>query len=368
MAEKKSMADIWKAMNKEFGEEGLFVGNLEPNTYEDVLHTGSYALDDALGIGGFPRGSIIHLAGAQSSGKTMLALSTIAQCHREDPEAWALFVDAEYTFDAAWATSLGCDVSRIMVYKENRGVQIFERLVGQSDPKKPGIKKKQGVLDLEAESGGTGLKLIVLDSIACIQPPMEETSEVGKANMALLARFLPPELRRITPLLAKTKVSLIGINQIRDTMAMYGDPTSSPGGRALSHANSVMVNFAKINGADSKIERNGEQVGHHVKARIDKNKKSTPFKVAEFAIEYTKGIVNQNEELRQLGCKYGLIERPNNRTYIYAGQTYTSKDLMNEALIDKDVQNKIWEEICAAKQNGTEHTIESTEETDEDNN
>lgn len=352
MAEKKSMADIWEQMEKQHGAEGLFVGNLEPTSYEDVLHTGSYALDDALGIGGFPKGSIIHLAGAQSSGKTLLALSTIAQCHKEDPNAWAMFVDAEFTFDAAWAASLGCDVNRIMVYKENRGVQIFERLVGQSDPKKPGVKRKKGILDLEIENGGTGLKLIVLDSIACVQPPLEEASEVGKANMALLARFLPPELRRITPLLATSKVSLIAINQIRDTMAMYGDPTSSPGGRALSHANSVMVNFAKINGKDSIIERDGEQVGHHVKARIDKNKKSSPFKVAQFAIEYTKGIVNQNEELRDLGSKYGIIARPNNRTYEFEGEKYIGKEKMADALIDESKQKEVWEKILDAKRNG----------------
>jgi recombination protein RecA len=191
---------------------------------------------------------------------------------------------------------------------------------------------------------------------------MEETSEVGKANMALLARFLPPELRRITPMLAASKVTLIAINQIRDTMAMYGDPTSSPGGRALAHANNVMVNFAKINGADSKIERNGEQVGHHVKARIEKNKKAAPFKVAEFAIEYVKGVVDTGEELRVLGAKYGVIQRPNNVTYTYQGQTYRGKEAMAAALTDPEVQASIWAEIREARMNGKEAATEVAEE------
>lgn len=363
MSERKSMSDIFKQIEKQHGSADLFVGNTESVIEDDVLSTGSYALDDALGIGGFPRAGIIHLAGAQSSGKTMLALSTIAQWQKKDPSHWAVFIDAEYTFDPKWATSLGCDVDRIMVYRENRGAQVFEFLVGQPDPKKTGQKKKKGLLDLEIENGGTGLGIIALDSIACLQPPLEEASEVGKANMALLARFLPPELRRLTPLLAQTKISLIAINQIRDTMAMYGDPTSSPGGRALAHANMVMVNFGRITGQDSKIEVNGEQIGHHVRARVEKNKRSAPFKVAEFAIEYTKGVVNHENELRILGCKYGIISKPNNKTYIYNGVSYNGKGAMSLALQSPDIQHEIWEKIKEAKKTWTGNTNDGDETT-----
>jgi recombination protein RecA len=351
----KSMADIWKQMEKQHGSEGLSIGSDEKTELCEVVSTGSYALDDALGIFGVPRGHIVQFAGFQSSGKTMMALSTIAQCQKEDPNAWCLYIDAEYTFDAAWASKLGVDTERLMIYKENNGTKIFERLVGQSS-KTPGKKSKLGLLDMELEQGGTGLKIIVLDSVAAVQPPVEEMAQTGGQSMAAMARFLPPELRRITPLLAATNVALICINQLREKPGvMYGDPTVSPGGSALKFACSQMINLAKINSAESKIERNEEQVGHLVRCRIDKNKTSSPFKVAEVAIEYTKGVVRRGVELRDLGCKYGVIKRPNNRTYEYDGQSFNGKDAMSDYLEDETIQHKIWPEIQAAKK----HMIES---------
>ena len=264
----KSMNDIMKQIEKHHGDEDLFIGSDSTATYSDVVSTGSYVLDDALGIWGVPRGHIVQYAGFQSSGKTLLSFTTIAEWQKQDPKNWAMFVDAEFTYDGDWARSLGVDTDRLFVYRENKGAKIFDRLVGipgKPDNKGQVKKVKPGILDLELENGGTGLGIIVLDSIAAMQVPMEESSKAGKANIALVARFLPPELRKLTPMLSQTGVCFIAINQLRyKPDVMYGDPTDSPGGTALKFACSQMVNLGIINSKDSRIEEGDVRVGHHI--------------------------------------------------------------------------------------------------------
>lgn len=343
----KSMEDIWKAITKQHGDEGLFHGNDDMTTFVDVISTGSYGLDDALGIWGLPRGRVIQFAGAESSGKTFMSLIAIAEYQRTNPTGWALFIDAEYTWDSEWAASLGVDLDRVMVYRENSAVKIFERLVGRM---KKGKKEKQGILDLELESP-TGLGIIVLDSIAFLQPPIEENSEMEKQNISPLARFLPVALRRLTPALSDTGVTFIGINQIRvDPSVMYGNPEGSPGGKALKHACSVMLNFAAINKEECRIyDENKERIGHKVRVKVGKNKLAPPFRQAEVAILYTEGVTDKNVELRDLGGKYGVLERPNNKTWIFDGEKYGGKDAMASALLDPDVQKDVFERVKVAK-------------------
>lgn len=355
MSGKKSMADIWKQMEKQHGDEGLFAGSDSMTTYSDSISTGSYELDDALGIWGVPRGHIVQYAGFQSSGKTLLSFTTIAEWQKKDPKNWAMFIDAEFTYDGDWARSLGVDTDRLYVYRENKGSKIFDRLVGvptKADNKGQVKKSKPGILDLEIEHGGTGLGVIVLDSVAAIQVPMEEASKAGKANIALVARFLPPELRKLTPMLTETGVTFIAINQLRyKPDVMYGDPTDSPGGTALKFACAQMINLGIINSKDSRIEEDGQRVGHHIRAKVEKNKKAKPYGVAEFAIKYTEGIVNRNVEVRDLGARYGIIDRPNNKTWELDGVKYNGKDAIAEALLDKELQDSVMERVREAKAN-----------------
>lgn len=362
---KKTMTDIWKEMTKQHGEEGLHMGSSDMTTFTNVISTGSHSLDDALGIWGLPTGRIIQFAGQESSGKTYMSLIAIAEYQRRNPEGWAMFIDAEFSFDATWAAALGVDLERLMVYKENSGVNIFERLIGQVS-KTSSKKSKLGVLDYEQEHS-TGLGVIVLDSIAGMLPPQEETSEVGKQNMALMARFLPPELRKLTPLLSKTGVTFIAINQLRvDPGVMYGNPESSPGGRALKHNCSMMLNFARIRAKDSGLfDESGEQIGHHVRVRVDKNKLAPPFRTAEIAITYTSGLTEQNIELRDLGAKYGVIERPNNKTWVLDGVKYNGKDMIASALLDEELQASVLERVKSAKMSGKVVSIEEVEEVKE---
>lgn len=370
MAEKKSMADVWKAMQKIHGEEGLFSGNSDLLAIKDVISTGSFAVDDALDIGGIPKGDIIQYAGFESSGKTMLSLATIAECQKKDPKSWALFIDCEYTLDKNWVKNLGVDLDRLFVYKENNGVKIFERLVGQPS-KTSGKKSKLGILDLEIENGGSGLNLIVIDSIAAMQPPVEELANIETQTMAAMARFLPSQLRRLTPLLSATGVSLICINQLRERPGVvWGDPTLSSGGHALKYACSAMIHLNKLNGADSKIEKNGELIGSKVRCRIDKNKLGKPYRTADFSIEFTKGIINKHEELRDLGVKYGLIKRPNNRTYEFEGVKYNGKEEIANLFLEEEKQKEMWGKIVEAKKNFIlTETVENIEENEnsEDN-
>jgi len=346
------MLEIWKQLEKQHGDEGLFVGSDDGVAAVESIPTGSFVLDDALGIWGVPRGHIVQYAGFQSSGKTLLSLTTIAEWQKKDPRNWAMFIDAEFSYDQNWARMLGVDTDRLFVYKENDGTKIFERLVGL--PKKDGEgKQKKGILDIEIEMGGTGLGIIVLDSVAAVQPPIEQNNAVNQQDMAPMARFLPKVLRRLTPLLSETGVTLIAINQIRmKPGVMYGNPEDSPGGTALKFACAQMVNFAKIGAKDSAIlDSAGEQTGHHIRARIDKNKKAPPHRQAEFAIEYLKGIVAKNEEVKELGVRYGVIARPNNKTYELDGVKYNGKDAIADALLDPTLQESVMLRVKDAKAN-----------------
>jgi len=354
MSKKKTMADVWKELEKQHGDEGLFVGNSNMTTYSEAISSGSYALDDALGIWGFPKGHLVQFAGFEQSGKTLLSLTTIAEWQKQNPDNWAMFIDAELSFESAWAESLGVDTSRLMVYRENKASKIIERLTGV--PGKPNkstgeVKKvKPGVLDIELETGGTGLGVIVLDSVPSMIVPMEESSRPGKANIALMARFLPPELKKLSPLLTQTGVLFIAINQLRFRPdVMYGDPTSSPGGQALKHVCSQMVNLGMINSKDSRIEEDNEQVGHHIRAKVQKNKKAPPFRGAEIAIKYLEGVVDKNVEARDVGARYGIIERPNNKTWILDDIKYSGKDAIAEALMDENLQLSVIERAKEAK-------------------
>lgn len=347
----KSMADIWKELQKQHGSEGLFHGNDDMVTFTDVISSGSYLLDDALGIWGLPRGRIIQFAGQESSGKTYMSLIAIAEYQKANPNGWAMFIDAEYTFDREWAEKLGVDLNRLIVYRENNATKIFERLVGQPSKTNP-VKSKLGVLDLEIKNP-SGLGIIVLDSLASMIPPAEETSEVGKMNMALMARFLPAEVRKLTPMLSKSGVTFIVINQVRLTPGiMYGNPETTPGGKTFKHHCSMMLNFARIAAKNSIIEsEDGDRIGHHVRVRIDKNKLAPPFRVAEIAITYNSGITEHNIELRALGAKYGVIERPNNKVWILDNEKYNGKDAIAEVLLDKELQCSVLKKIKEAKLN-----------------
>ena len=376
MSKKLSMSEAQKEMLKFFGEDTVFFdGNIASVGTVDIIPTGSHLLDEAIGVGGFPRGRIIQLAGKESSGKTMLALSCIRNYLNQNPENTALFFDAEYTYDPEWAESLGVDTARVMVIKTNDAKKIFDGLIGINNPNSKN-KKMKGILDYVCEGEDPRFKnlgVIVLDSIAVLNTPMEKDSEAGKQNIASVARFLSSELKKLTPEVAKANVCFIGINQVRVNVGqMWGDPTSSPGGKALKHACSLMVNMAPISSSESYIYNSeGSRIGHKVRAKIGKNKVGSPFKEAEYSIEYLRGITNLIEEVFLLGINYNLIERPNNRSYIIGSEKIVGKDSALKYLEEnEDICNSIIEQVKNVylnKVSQEENKVKDEDEGEDDN-
>ncbi len=345
-AEEKLMSETeaWKQLEELFGSDSVVRPDEVIKT--DIIRSTTPALDRALGVGGWPRGRLIQLAGAPSSGKTLLALLAIAEWQSEHPDNCAAFLDAEFTYSAEWAAKFGVDNDRIYLIKSNEAAKIFGGLVGRV--KKNAVTGKltkiPGLFDM-ISSGQTisythpetkkkvnlncgRMGVIVLDSIANLQVPQEVEAEVGKSLMAAVARFLTVELKKLTPGIAKANVAMIGINQVRvNPGQMFGNPEDTPGGKALKHACSIMVEVGPMSGADNLIlDSREEKQGHKIRAKITKNKLAAPFKVAEFFVDFRSGVVRKGEELLELGVKLAMFERPNNRSYIINGEKLSSRD------------------------------------------
>ena len=237
---------------------------------------------------------------------------------------------------------------------------------------KKASKNMKGILDYVIEGTDPKFKnlgLVVLDSIAVLNTPLEVAAAIGKANMAPIPRFLSTELKKLTPILAKSNVAFIGINQVRVNLGqMFGDPTSSPGGKALKHACSLMINMAPILSSDSQItDENGNRIGHRVRAKIGKNKVGTPFKTAEYSIEYLKGITSAEQEVFDLGLKYGVIERPSSQFYIVSGEKIRGRDAaISSFSLNKNLVSDTLEEVMRLYLGGSKSTADNSDK-DNDN-
>ena len=357
------LMDAMKELNKNFGGAGLFSGNDEGIEPVDAISSGSLSVDDILGIGGYPRGRMVQFAGKESSGKTFQSIMVIKEWQKKHPKNWALFIDAEYTYDEGWFESLGVDTSRLMVFKESSGTKIWNFLCGT--PKQNKITKKvtttpgllQNIIDArDGDDENDPMRycgVIVLDSIAQVVPPVEEASMIGKQNMAPMARFLSDALRRLTPLVGKANVLFISTNHIHINIGqMYGDPETTSGGRAWKHACSVMVNFAaQIQQKNLIYDDNEEVVGHKVKIKVQKNKCAPPNKECEFDIKYVDGIVNQYLEIGELAIKYNVVERPSSVMYEFGDKKWKGRDNFLETLeTEEELQKELLEKIIEAQE------------------
>lgn len=349
----KKNSDGEKGLMSLFGEDALFLdGDIGSVGTYDVIRTGSPSLDYALGIGGIPRGRIIQLAGKESSGKTLISLLCMKTWLNEHPENTVMFIDAEFTYDPRWAKDLGVDTSRVVVVKTNDAKKIFEGLVGRmkvNQTTKKSSKDVKGVLDLVLEGEDPRFKrlgLIVLDSVAAMQTPMEADAIVGKQNMAPMSRFLTTELKKLTPALAEANVAMIFINQIRENP---GDPSGSimtSGGHALKHACSVMINVNPMGGADNIVlDDNEQKIGHKAKAKVAKNKVGPPYRESVYTIKYTEGLIERETELLDLAVLCGVIIRPNNVSYMINGEKVVGREKAAAFLHNKAKFSEI-EEAC----------------------
>lgn len=304
-----------------------------------VISTGSVALDDALSSGGLPKGRLIQYYGPTGSGKTLMAMIAMLEAQRQDPTAQQVFIDAEQTFDPNWAEVLGVDTSRV-IHIENEtaanGRKCFEMLLGvpKEDAKTHVLKgkSKEGLLD-KISSGEFNINLIVLDSLGSIVPPGEDTSVVGKMNMALLARFLTTTFRKLTLEVSKAKVPFIIINHKKDNMDPYGADHTYSGGNTYAHTLSANVYFEAVQRKDAMIlDEKENKVGHPLRATIEKSKFGPWPRKCEFKVNFGIGVIDRHEEIAQLALDYNVVTKPSTVSHEYGDRKWVGFPKFCEAI------------------------------------
>lgn len=287
----KAIKAAMKQLEKQTKQEGIvqILGEQGDMKFE-TTPSGSLMLDIALGNGGVPKGRVIELFGAESSGKTLIATKMMAEVQKMD--GVCALIDAENSFDPGFARKLGLNPDELVVAQP----QTMEQALTVMD----------GLIESE------GVDMIVLDSVAALVPQAELDGEIGKATVALQARIMSPFLRRIIGKAAKAKCTCVFINQVRDAVGvMYGDPTTTPGGKALKFYSSIRCQVSKVGGTMEKVKIGGEEVtvGHQVRVKCVKNKCSAPFRKAEFMIYYDGRKVDKVTELVDVLLMKGMIPR-----------------------------------------------------------
>ena len=279
---KAALKDALADIQKNFGAGSIMKLGEHARMNVSAIPTGSLTLDLALGIGGLPKGRIVEIYGPEASGKTTLALSTVAQCQKAG--GVAAFIDAEHALDPVYAKKLGVDTDNLLISQPDYGEQALE------------------ITDKLIRSGA--IDIIVVDSVAALVPREEIDGNMGDKNMALQARLMSQALRKLSGSIARTSCLVIFINQLRSSMAMYGAPETTTGGKALKFYASVRIDIRKT----ETITEAKEAVANKVKCKVAKNKVAPPFKVAEFVLTFGEGIDHAGEIL-ELATNMDIIKK-----------------------------------------------------------
>ena len=333
-ADRKRAIEIAMAqIDKQFGEGTImFMGE---NKHMDIEHisTGSLMLDLALGIGGLPKGRIIEVYGAESSGKTTLCLHAVAEAQKAG--GMAAFIDVEHALDPVYAKALGVDVDNLLVSQPDTGEQALE------------------IIETLVRSGA--IDIVVLDSVAAMATKAEIDGDMGDAHVGVQARLMSQAMRKLTAIIGKTNCVAIFINQIREKIGvLYGNPETTPGGRALKFYASVRIDVRK----GEPLKNGSDIVGSRVKCKVVKNKVAPPFKTAEFDMIFGEGI-SKIGEIIDCAVEFNIIKKSGSwfsydDMKIGQGKDKVKEFLKENAQICDEIEKKVRDEFAKRANNGEE--------------
>jgi recombination protein RecA len=321
----KALQAALSQIEKQFGKGSIMrLGEQDVSKDLQSVSTGSLGLDLALGIGGLPRGRVVEIYGPESSGKTTLTLSVIAEMQKMG--GTAAFIDAEHALDPSYATKVGVNIDELLISQPDNGEQALE------------------IADMLVRSGS--VDVVVVDSVAALTPKAEIEGEMGEPQMGLQARLMSQALRKLTANIKRSNTLVIFINQIRMKIGvMFGNPETTTGGNALKFYASVRIDIRRI-GA---IKKGDEVIGNETRAKVVKNKVAPPFRQAEFDIIYGEGISREGEII-ELGVQHKIVEK-SGAWYSYNGERIgQGKDNVREYLrahadMAREIENKIREQV-----------------------
>ena len=316
----KALQATLDKIEKDYGKGTVMKMGEQPKWEVSTIASGSIALDNALGIGGYPRGRVIEIYGPESSGKTTLAIHAVAEAQKLG--GIAAIIDAEHAFDRTYAKKLGVNVDTLLISQPDNGEQALE------------------ITDALIRSGA--VDIIVIDSVAALTPKAEIEGEMGDSKMGLQARLMSQALRKLTANISKTNTCCIFINQLREKIGiMFGNPETTTGGNALKFYASVRVDVRRI----TQLKDGEEATGNRVRAKIVKNKMAPPFKKAEFDIVFGEGI-SKLGEIVDLGVEFEIIKKSGSwfsyaDTKVGQGREAVKQILMDNPALMDEIEAKI---------------------------